>query len=194
MTFVLYVLRSLSSQINGQVFMHNFDLGWLGPLASVGLEKSFATKTQPMISCERGGSGSLRSFQWTSQKKVNDMMCAPTILKKKTQTHHPQTIFVTWKVVGFIWFLLSPWHSKLSWWAAWLALESMGSWCRCLVLTLTLSLTQADWIAWKNDQRQGQLRGKRRTWISRINGWMEHRKFDEIWGDQTSLVKVWLEV
>lgn len=32
----------------------------------------------------------------------------------------------------------------------------MGSWCRCLALTLTLSLTQADWIAWKNDQRQGE--------------------------------------
>jgi len=34
----------------------------------------------------------------------------------------------------------------------------MGSWCRCWKqLALTLSIAQAaDWIAWKNDQRQGQ--------------------------------------
>jgi len=33
----------------------------------------------------------------------------------------------------------------------------MGSWCRCWKqLALTLSIAQADWIAWKNDQRQGE--------------------------------------
>lgn len=131
------------------------------------------------------GSESLRLLQWTSkQNEWHDVHP-----QKFSKHSNPPITHKKCDIKGGWFHMISsqlPWHSKLSGWAAWLAIESMGSWCRCLALTLTLSLTQADWIAWKNDQRQGQcvcmvLCGKRRTWISRINGWLEHRIFDEIW-------------
>ena len=140
--------------------------------------KSLATKTPNQSPCERGiWKSEIIPMNFPTKSAWHDV-CTHKNSQKKISNPSPTTNFCDLKGGWFhqIFFSASftaP-PSCRSWWAAWLAIEwPMGSWCRCLVLTLTLSITQADWIAWKNDQRQGQLRGKRRTWISRINGWTD---------------------